>query len=227
MPGRFAAWSVAGYRTALRDDIQFIATGTGAVNTGYFTNIGGTARTGAELGASVPLGAVTLGARFSYTRATFDTTFREHSPNNATADSDGAITIHRGNRIPGIPAQLLKLRADWTVTPVVEVGMSMNAASAQYAHGNENNADPAGRVPGYVVFNLDAAWRMAPGWELVANLVNVLDRRYQTFGTLGSNFFRGPGDTFAPELALAEAFRGVAAPRAAWVAVRFTWDDAR
>ncbi len=104
-------WSAALFRTSLADDIQFIATGTGAVNTGYFSNAGRTKRTGIELAGSLPVGPFHLAARYSHIRAVFATDFAEHSPNNASADATGTIVVHSGDRIPGIPADLLKLRA--------------------------------------------------------------------------------------------------------------------
>ena len=112
-------WSAAFYRTDLRDDIQFVAAGAGSLNSGYFRNIGRTRREGLELGMSVPVRPVSLSGRYSYTRATFETAFLENSANNSTAGLDGAIVVRPGNRIPGIPSQLFKLRVAWTPVPLV------------------------------------------------------------------------------------------------------------
>ena len=221
--GKDTFWNATAYRTDLADDIQFISAGTGAVNTGYFQNIGRTRREGFELGASAPLGPLALTARYSYTRATYQTGFVETSPNNTTANADGEITVSPGDVIPGLPRQLLKLRGVLALTPAVSIGATLIAASSQYARGNENNLDPAGTVPGYAVVNLDARWQLDPAWQFFGNLTNLFNTRYQNFGILGANYFRGPGNTFAPALAGPEAFRAPAAPLGVWVGVQFNF----
>ena len=219
-------WSAAVYRTDLDDDIQFIASGQGAINAGYFQNVGKTRREGIEIGASTRLSDLTLNVRYSHTDARFRSTFVAASPNNSTADAAGAIVVHSGNRIPGIPADSLKLRADLDLAAGWSVGGSFVVASSQYAHGDENNRDAHGRVPGYAVIDLDARWRVAPDWEIFASIVNVLDRRYQNFAILGANVFTGPDRSFGPALGLdsvAEQFRAVGAPRGTWIGVRYAF----
>lgn len=221
--GERATWSAAAFDTSLRNDIQFIATGAGAVNTGYFTNVGHTRRSGFELGTSLPLVFATLDARYSYTRAIFASDFVEHSPNNSAADPSGAIVVRKNDRLPGIPSQLLKVRGAVALRSGIELSISLLAASRQYARGNENNRDAAGVVPGYGVIAVAGTWQASPGWRIEAEVSNLFDRRYATFGTLGANFFRGPDNTFAPELASAEAFRGIGAPRTAWLGARYAF----
>jgi outer membrane receptor protein involved in Fe transport len=133
-----------------------------------------------------------------------------------------------GDRIPGIPTQLLKLRATWSPLPSLDIGAVLIAANGQYARGDENNLDKSGPVPGYAgyaVVNLDLRYRLSPGWELFASVNNVFDTRYQNFGILGVNFFRGPGNAYAPALAQPEQFRAPGAPLGAWVGVRYTFSD--
>lgn len=220
-------WSVAVYRTELRDDIQFVSAGSGAANAGYFQNIGRTRRIGVELGAGVPLGPLTIAARYSYTRATFESGFRENSPNNSTAGADGAIDVRAGNRIPAIPAHVIKLRADWIPTTAFALGATLVAAGPQYARGDENNRDAGGRVPGYAVVGLDARYRIDAQWEVSGNVANLFGARYQNFGILGTNFFRGPGNTYAPDLAAPEGFRARGAPLGAWIGVRYAFGEGR
>jgi outer membrane receptor protein involved in Fe transport len=108
------------------------------------------------------------------------------------------------------------------------VGGSVVLASSQYAHGDENNRDAHGRVPGYAVIDLDARWRAARDWEIFASIVNVRDRRYQNFAILGANTFTGPDRSFGPSLGLdpaAEQFRAVGAPRGLWVGVRYAFES--
>jgi iron complex outermembrane receptor protein len=217
------AWSAAFFHTALEDDIQFVSAGAGALNAGFFRNVGSTRRDGIELAASHRLGPWEWAARYSYLRATFGTPFVEHSPNNSSADANGDIVIAAGDRIPGIPSHSLKLTLDYTAVRW-SAGAAVRAASRVFARGDENNRDAQGSIPGYGVLDMHARWQLTRGVEVFAFVDNVLDKRYAGQGLLGLNVFNGPGHAFAPDAAVPEQFRGMGAPRGAWVGVRCRWD---
>jgi len=222
-------WRAAVFRTDLQDDIQFANTARVA-NSGFFTNIGTTRRQGVELGIEYASGATRLSASYAYLDATYRTGFTLPSPNNTAAfDSNGdgvpdTIAVVPGNRIPSLPRQMLKLRAEQRFGERAALGIDMVAASNQYARGDENNLDAAGPVPGYAVFDLDARYRLLEGWQLLAKVRNVFNTRYETFGVLGTNFFRGPGNTFDATLAGPEQFVSTGAPRGAWIGVEYRFD---
>jgi outer membrane receptor protein involved in Fe transport len=71
------------------------------------------------------------------------------------------------------------------------------------------------------VFNLDTRWRFARGWELFGEIDNLFNTRYETLGVLGSNFFRGPGNTFDANAASSELFLSPGAPFGAWIGLRY------
>ena len=221
--GEALEWSAAAYRTDLDDDIQFTASGHGAINAGFFQNVGRTRRQGVELGAGARLGALELALRYGHVDATFRSAFVAASPNNSSADADGAIRVQTGDRIPGIPADTIKFRAsadlgDWAI------GASVVFASGQYARGDENNRDAGGRVPGYTVVDIDARGGLSPTLELVLGATNLFDRRYQNFGILGANVFNGPDRSFGPALGIdptREQFRAVGAPRTLWIGLQY------
>jgi len=96
--------------------------------------------------------------------------------------------------------------------------------SSQYARGDENNKDVNGPVPGYAVVSLDGTWQIDRDWQLFARIDNLFDRAYQNFGILGSNYFRGPGNTFDAALAGPEQFRSPGAPFGAWIGIRYRLD---
>ncbi|HQR10463.1 MAG TPA: TonB-dependent receptor [Casimicrobiaceae bacterium] len=221
--GTSGFYSAAIYRTELADDIQFIGAGSGAVNAGYFQNVGKTRRQGLELTGGANLGTVRLVARYSLLDATFQTGFAESSPNNSSANADGLITVQPGNRLPTLPRNAFRLRTDWSHGPFA-VGATLAAFDSQFSRGNENNADPAGRVPGYAIVAVDASWNLAPEWQLFGRIDNVFNRTYQNFGILGANYFRGPGNTFDVGLAGPEAFRSPGAPIGAWIGVQYRLD---
>jgi outer membrane receptor protein involved in Fe transport len=217
-------WAAAAYRTDLDDDIQFIASGSGAINAGFFQNVGRTRRQGVELAGTAHLGRLDLSLRYSHIDATFRSPFVEASPNNSSADEAGAISVRRGDQIPGIPADSLKLRADFDIDARWAMGGGVVYASRQFAHGDENNRDTGGRIPGYVVVDVDMRFQPSAAWQIFASAANLFDRRYQNFGLLGVNAFTGPGRTFGPALGfnpMPEQFRAVGAPRALWIGMRY------
>ena len=195
------SWNAAVYDSRLQNDIQFIATST---TYGYFYNVGATDRRGFEVGAQAQLDRLSLSANYGYVEATYRSPF-------TTAAGE---TVRSGNYIPGIPKNTFKLRADYKVTKDFHLGGTMVATDAQYAHGNENNADPTGKVPGYVVFNLDAQYLVGPNLKFALNVDNLLDQKYATYGLSGSNSIY----TLA-----AEQFRTPAAPRGVWLRVTYAF----
>jgi outer membrane receptor protein involved in Fe transport len=220
-------WSAAAYRTDLTDDIEFIAAGQGAINAGFFQNVGKTRRQGIELAASTRFGDLSASLRYSRIEATFRSSFIAASLNNSTADENGAIAVRPGNRIPGIPVDTLKLRLDLDVDARWSVGGNAIYASSQYARGDENNLDRHGRLPAYTVVSLDTRFQASTALQLFVTVTNLFDRRYQNFGLLGANAFTGPGRTFGPAVGVdpvAEQFRAIGAPRGVWVGLRYAFD---
>jgi outer membrane receptor protein involved in Fe transport len=215
-------WSAAIYRTDLYDDIQFISSG-GAINAGYFRNVGQTRRQGLELTTQTRFGPWQLIARYSFIDATFRTGFVEHSPANSSADAAGDIVVSGGDRIPSVPRQTLRLRADVDASDTLSFGANLLAASSSHSRGDENNQDVHGTVPGYAVLNLDGRWHIGKHSEIFGRINNVFDRRYANFGILGENVFPNPSRAFDPANAVAEPFLGLGTPRGAWIGLRYEW----
>ena len=215
-------FSAAAYRSLLNDDIQFVSSG-GAINAGFFQNVGRTLRQGIDLTGNAALGAFNLEAAYGLVRATYLTSFRLHSPNNSTADAAGDIDVSSGDRLPGIARQNFKLQVDWTPNARSSVGLGWNWFDRQYARGDENNRDVNGALRAYGVAYLWARYSFAPGWDLSLKVDNLFDRRYESFGVLGQNFFTGPGNSFDAAAAAKEQFRSPGAPRAAWISLRYEW----
>jgi len=217
------SWSAAAFRTDLLDDIQFVSSG-GGINAGFFQNVGRTRRQGLELTAAQKFGPFGVVARYGFLDATYRTGFIEHSPANSTADANGDIEVRPGNRIPSVPRQTLRLRLDFEPTTTWSVGANVIVNSASWSRGDENNQDASGPVPGYTVVNLDGRLRVTRNVEFFARINNLFDRKYSNFGILGENVFTGPGRSFDPANGVNESFRGLGAPRGAWVGVRFELD---
>jgi len=165
-----------------------------------------------------------LTLRYNHIDATFRSRFVAASPNNSTADANGAINVSPGDRIPGIPANSAKLRAEWDVHERLSLGATVVYASSQYAHGDENNRDLHGQVPGYTITTFDAQLKLGPQLQLFANITNLFNREFQNFGLLSANAFTGPGRSFGPALGIdpvSEQFRGLGTPRGFWIGVRY------
>ncbi len=226
MRGRIDAkthWSMAVFRSALQDDIQFISSGGAGTSTGYFSNVGRTRRQGMELSGQTSFGPLSVTAGYSYVDARYLTPFSAHSPSNSSADGNGDIQVDSGSRIPGIPQHTLKLRLGYDVTPQWKVDAALQAHSGVYALGDENNGDRNGKVPGFATVNLDTRYQITPQWELSMLINNLFNRRYANFGQIGQNFFTGPGRTFGPPdtASVPEQFRAPGTPRGIWISLRY------
>ena len=215
-------WSAAAYRTDLNNDIIFISSG-GAVNAGFFQNAGKTRRQGLELGVHGRVEKLNLALNYGYVDATFASALTLNSPANSSAAVNGDIQVSPGDKIPGIPAHSVKVRADYDITESVSLGSNVMFFSSQYARGDENNQDANGKVPGYTLVNLDARYQHTKQLSFFGRINNVFDKDYETLGVLGENFFNGPGRTFDAANVTGEQFRSAGAPRAFWVGVKYAF----
>jgi outer membrane receptor protein involved in Fe transport len=214
------SWNVGVYNTRTDNDIQFIASSSSGVQ-GYFQNVGQTERKGVEIGLHGKVNKLTFAANYGFVDATYETDFWVNAPTNTSAVSggehDGQIQVNKGNRIPGIARQTLKIRSTYEIVPEWNVGGNLLLAAGQYAHGDENNQDERGKVPGYAVLNLDTSYKLNANWILFAKVNNVFDKEYATYGQLGENIFTNND----------EQFRTPAAPRAGWVGVTYQFGQSK
>ena len=224
--GATGHYRAAVFRTDLADDIQFISAGTGAINAGYFQNVGKTRRQGFEVTGGADFAPFRFVARYGFLAATFQSAFEERSPNNVTANVNGDIDVVPGNSIPLMPRHTVRVRGDWEQGPVA-IGASVLAVSSQYSRGNENNADRSGKVRGFAIATVDASWQLNPEWLVFARIDNLFNRAYENFGILGTNYFRGPGSSFATGVAGPEPFRSPAAPAGVWIGLQYRLDRTR
>ncbi|MFC4311814.1 TonB-dependent receptor [Steroidobacter flavus] len=81
--GRRFQWNASVFRTDLQDDIYFVGVGDGK---SYFDTVGKTRRQGFEVGVAGEVGMLELRLAYSYTQATFQSTFYTVSPHNSSAD---------------------------------------------------------------------------------------------------------------------------------------------
>lgn len=231
-PAAGLRWNAAVFETLLRDDLQFVSSGGGASNAGYFRNVGRTRRRGLELGLDAREGPWTVGVHYAWVEATFRTPLVMNSPSNSSAgpvscDTCTDILVRPGDRLPGVPRHTAKLRVARRFGEALTVGVRVVAQSSQYARGDEDNADVHGPVPGFARIDLDARWELGHGVVLGLQVENLAGRRYATFGALGRNVFTGPDRTFDASGATwrDEQFRSAGAPRGAWLSLDWSFGD--
>jgi iron complex outermembrane recepter protein len=222
--GAHTQWSAAAYSTTLDDDIQFISSNGAASTLGFFQNVGKTRRQGFELAGRTQWGPVGVGVSYSYVNATYRSTWTENSASNSSADGDGNITVKSGDRIPGIPANTVKMRLDYQPLARWTIGGNLTYRSNIFARGDENNQDVNGSIAGYFLIDLDTTYNVTKHFQVFGSIQNLLNKRYASFGILGQNFFNGPNHTFDGDNVSNEQFLGLGAPRGFWVGARYSWD---
>ena len=167
------------FRTTLDDDIAFVNSVT--LGRAYFQNAGQTRRQGVDAGVQIRTPRWLGYVNYSYTDATFQSTFVEAAGNNPQADAQGNITIRPGNRIPGVPTNQLKFGAYYKVTDKWTVGAAGIYQSSQTLFGDRANLTP--RLPGFVTLNLNTQYQLRPNIQLFGLVENVNDAKYYTYGT--------------------------------------------
>ncbi|HEX3884398.1 MAG TPA: TonB-dependent receptor [Stellaceae bacterium] len=207
---------LAVYRTTLGNDI--LAVGSALPGLQFFQNVGGTLRQGVDLTLKLKYRRLSVWLGYSYIDAEFQTGFTEQSPNNPGADADGNIFIRPGDRLPGIPQNVLKLGADYKITDAWTIGGAALAENGQYLFGDEANLTP--KSPPYFVLNLHSSYQVSKNFQVFAKIDNAFNAQYYTYGTFAPTsavpIAQAPGATnpraFSP-----------AAPIGALVGVRITF----
>lgn len=210
------------YRTDNKDDILFRSTSvTGQL--GYFANFPKTRNQGFDTEFAVTSGAFDIGIGYSFLKATYEA-------DGVLRQGERNVTITPGTRIAGLPRQTVKFALDWRAGGGFTVGTDLQLVSSRTVSGNEDGLledpevgeDPEVRrlkIPGYATVNLRASWKPSKQWELYANVNNVFDRRYETFGALAETVFTPQGSYAGDE---ADAlFVAPGAPRAFFVGMRY------
>jgi len=106
-----------------------------------------------------------------------------------TREFDGEVYVTPGDHLPGIPAQTLKLGADYMITPKWMVGGDIIAASNQYYVGDEANQNA--KLPGYWVANIRTTYQVTANVQIFGLVNNLFNESYATYGTYFSTGYLG------------------------------------
>jgi iron complex outermembrane recepter protein len=177
--GKFG-WDLSVYRTNSENDIYGIST---TIASGFFQNVGSTRREGVDLDLTYQARNVSTYLQYSYLKATFRSAFLEPSPANPFQDANGNVQVNVGDELPLIPKTRVKLGADVKVLPGWSVGGTWSYIGPSFYRGDEDNLNP--ELPGYTVASLRTSYRINKNVQLFANIQNLFDRHYSTFGILG------------------------------------------
>lgn len=177
--GLFLTWHAGVYRTDVDDDIQMVASTT--AGRAYFTNVGRTRRQGAELGLSAETDWFEAYADYAWTDATYQTHFDLNAAANpAFNEEDDIMTVEKGDRRPGIPAHSFKVGFDWFVNDAVTIGVDSVYSSGRYLAGDEANLNS--KTGDFAIANAHLKWKVRRNLELFAEVENLFDTNYETFG---------------------------------------------
>ena len=178
--GKFG-WDLSIYRTNSENDIYGIAT---SLSSGFFQNVGSTRREGGDLDLTYLAKRVSAYLQYSYLKATFRSALLEPSPANPFQDANGNLQVNVGDQLPLIPKSRVKLGADVVVLPHWSVGGTVSYIGPSFYRGDEADLNP--ELPGYTVASLRTSYQFGKHLQVFANIQNLFDRRYSTYGILGN-----------------------------------------
>jgi len=166
------------YRTDVSNDIFSVSpTGTTGV---FFQNVGRTRREGAEVGLRGRMGTVLEGyVNYAYTRATF-----RESIELATPLPPGVQFVPAGSSLALVPRHRVNLGLAYRPWPWLTLSADARYVGSQFLRGDEANRQRP--LPAFWVLNGGLAARRG-GLEAFVRVNNVLDNRYETFGTFAPN----------------------------------------
>jgi iron complex outermembrane receptor protein len=145
----------------------------------YFRNAGRTQRTGAEVGVQALLGAIELGAAYSYSAFEFD---------DYTLTTGGVTTDFSGKRIPGIPQSQLQASVTGRLRRSFgDLYATVEAQTQSAVFANDTNSV---RAPGYEVAHLRVGGTAVfgqPWLSAVVGVQNVFDRKYVPYVNINAN----------------------------------------
>jgi iron complex outermembrane recepter protein len=219
--GKFG-YDLSVYRTNSENDIYGIST---TIASGFFQNVGSTRREGGDLNLTYQYQKVSAYLQYSYLKATFRSAFLEPSPANPFQDANGNVQVNVGDELPLIPKTRVKLGADVKVLPDWSVGGTWSYIGPSFYRGDEDNQNS--ELPGYTVASLRSSYQITKNVLVFANIQNLFDRHYSTFGILGDPTGVGapgvPADGALGDPDVDPRFESPAMPRAYFGGVKISF----
>jgi iron complex outermembrane recepter protein len=209
-----ANWNLSAFTTASTDDVIFVSSGT-LRGEGHFENVERTRRRGVEASVGYDLpNRISAFGTYTIQQATFGSDLRIASRFHPMAE-ESEIAVTSGSRLPGVPTHSVKFGIAGFVGGGLNLGVAVRAQSGQYLRGDEANL--LTQLPGFAVAGAHARQRITNRLTAVAQIQNIFDVDYYTFGMLGDAGLLG--EEFGDD----PRFYSPGSPRAAWIGleVRF------
>ncbi|HNP34824.1 MAG TPA: TonB-dependent receptor [Woeseiaceae bacterium] len=208
-----ASWHTGIFQTTSNDDILFVSAGA-LTNEGFFENVGRTRRKGLEINVDgILAGSATWFINYTYLDAQFRESLTLPSPHSPAA-INGEIFVAMGDKLPLVPAQLLKMGIQFNPAERLVFAGDVLANSGFYMRGDEGNDRE--RIGSFAVLNLRADYQINEQVQVFLNIDNVLDEKYETFGLFGD-----ATEVLGPAIS-DKRFFSPGMPRAAWIGVQLT-----
>lgn len=176
------SWNADYFHTKNFDDLIYESTVLNP-NLDFYTNAGKTLRQGVEANLSYRTKRLRASLGYAFTDATFQSDLVLDGGSNPAQNANGQIDVTQGDRIPGIPRHRGTVVVEYNLTPAWTIGTSAVLQSDQYRFGDESNLTKP--VGGYVVVDLNTAYRLSRSITLFGIINNVFDERYDTYGGFG------------------------------------------
>jgi iron complex outermembrane receptor protein len=185
---------VSYFHTDINDDI--VALTSNILGRGYFVNIPGTRREGADASIRFTGNGWSTYINYSYLQATFQFTGTVASGNNPGADANGNIFVTPGDFIPLNPAHTVRFGGDIDVLTGLNVGADASFTGSQYYDGDQSNLNP--KLPSYWVVNLRTSYQLLNNLQVFGQVNNLFDSRAASYAT----FFEtgGVGNLITPAM---------------------------
>lgn len=231
--GPFSA-DIVGFWSEVHDDIFHVQ--PHGARTGYFQNIERTRRQGLELSLSYqPSESFQIYGAVGLTRATFQTTARLSAPysddDDDDFDDDDVVVafdddddddeplveppeVRPGHVFPMVPAIRANVGATYRAGPL-RLGLEVSHVGSQWLRGDEDNTEEELKLDPYTLVDLSAEYRLFDRMTVFANIQNVFDVEYNTFGVLTLNHLN---DINSPRV---EPFVTPGFPRRATIGLRY------
>ena len=148
---------------------------------GYFANIGNVRRQGVDMGLAYEAARWHGYLNYSFTSATYQSSYLISSVYNPGADVNGDIIVTPGDTLPGVPENVIKAGVTYDITPRWSVGLDGVAQTSQFLADDTANLQKP--LPGSVVLNLTASYWLTRRLQVFGTIENVLDQTYYTYGT--------------------------------------------
>ncbi|MDI1293863.1 MAG: TonB-dependent receptor [Methylobacter sp.] len=210
-------WNLGYFNTINHNDIIFRRdASSGLISQGYFDNVGKTRRYGIEAGTIVNYPQLFssiddwhFSTNYTYLNARFMDGFDIQNPLN----TDEAIAVGKGDRIPGIPEHIYKAAVGVDLWQRVSLGIDGIYSGNKVFRGDEANVTAP--LAGYWVFNAKAEYKVTKNFAVFGKVDNIFDKNYNSFGVYGE------ADEVFPQFDN-NRFVSPGAPRAGWIGVRLS-----